>query len=75
MLRTDDTPPPADGPVTTTHPGVLVRGENYRRLSLTIRKLLETRKKVAVAEGWNEYSQRWANEVCECDNNCAENDP
>ena len=67
IFRIDDTPPPTDAPLSAAHKGVLMRGESYRRLSLTIRKLLETRKKVAVAEGWNEYAHRWSNEYCVCD--------
>lgn len=74
VLRIDDTPPPTDVPLSAAHQGVLIRGESYRRLSLTIRKLLETRKKVVVADGWNEYAQRWANEHCVCDSTRGNND-
>ena len=53
-----------------THPNkenIIFRNENYRRLSLTIRKLLDSRRQAHVDEGWSEYMNRWTNEICSCD--------
>ncbi len=57
------------------------RDASYRRLSLTIRKLLDTRKQVTTGNSmdnatdsndkdndWKVYANRWNHEVCSCDN-------
>jgi hypothetical protein len=52
-----------------TNNNIVVRDEKFRRLSLTIRRLLDTRKQAGDDDRcWREYTNRWSNETeCLCD--------